>query len=209
MSETSSTSETCWYYQDGWVHVGPVDATLIRDRIRQGKIRQGTLLRKDGASSWTAVQDTEFAGTLTFVSAGLKASDRSGDTWPVSAAPAWLIAVAPVPLTLLPIPGLLANVVGTVVYVCLALWDTSTIRASGRTPSKAYLWAILLGGLGAPIYLYLRGDQTDGKRGYFFPKLNLDHCFSYCCVFNAMNGHQHIPIMSGTNLTPPLRLNTA
>ncbi len=176
MSSTRAT-ESAWHYQDGAQAAGPVSAEVIRQKIQQGTIRRGTLVWTDGMVNWAAVESTPFANesgsTLNNPYAATSAAilspmQPSADviTGPVSDTPAWVIATAPLWLTLLTLlPG--TSFVSMGIYIGLAVWDRETIKKTGRTPSNAYWWAIILGAFGAPIYLYLRSRRLDGKMSYF------------------------------------------
>ncbi|MFC5740694.1 DUF4339 domain-containing protein [Dyella tabacisoli] len=169
--------KSMWHYQDGAQAIGPVSAEVVVEKIKQGTIRRGTLVWTDGMANWTAVENTHFgnetesalnnpyAATSTAVF-----SPAAAITGPVSDAPAWAIATAPLWLALLTwIPG--TSLIGVGVYVGLSIWDRDAIKKTGHTPSNGFWWAILLGAVGAPIYLYLRARRLDGKMNYFVTSL--------------------------------------
>ena len=54
-------TEASWHYQDGDKPAGPVSAAVIREKIRGGHIRRGTLLWKEGTPDWVSAEQTEFA----------------------------------------------------------------------------------------------------------------------------------------------------
>jgi hypothetical protein len=167
-------TEASWHYQDGDKPAGPVSAAVIREKIREGHIRRGTLLWKEGSPDWVSAEQTEFAQDAGSALNNPYASSTSGSMYepalqrsskPVSAAPAWAIALAPlalIPLIFLPFTGF----VSFAVYVSLSIWDRNQIKESGREPSMAFLWTILLGGFGAPIYLFLRAARIDRQWAY-------------------------------------------
>jgi hypothetical protein len=167
-------TEASWHYQDGDKPAGPVSAAVIREKIREGHIRRGTLLWKEGSPDWVSAEQTEFAQDADSALNNPYASSTSGSMYepalqrslkPVSAAPAWAIALAPlalIPLIFLPFTGF----VSFAVYVSLSIWDRNQIKESGREPSMAFLWTILLGGFGAPIYLFLRAARIDRQWAY-------------------------------------------
>jgi hypothetical protein len=167
-------TEASWHYQDGDKPAGPVSATVIREKIREGHIRRGTLLWKEGSPDWVSAEQTEFAQDTDSALNNPYASSTSGSLYepelqrslkPVSAAPAWTMALMPlllIPLAFLPFTGF----VGFAVYISVSIWDRNQIKESGREPSMAFLWAILLGAFGAPIYLFLRAARTDRQWAY-------------------------------------------
>jgi hypothetical protein len=169
-------TETSWHYQDGDKPAGPVSAAVIREKIREGHIRRGTLLWKEGSPDWVSAEQTEFAQDTDSALNNPYAPSTSASAYeaggqqplkPLSAKPAWTIALAPlalIPLAFIPFTGF----VGFALYISLSIWDRNQIRESGREPSLAFLWTILLGALGAPIYLFLRAARTDRQWAYGF-----------------------------------------
>ncbi|HEX7815777.1 DUF4339 domain-containing protein [Dyella sp.] len=166
-------TEAIWHYQNGNLPAGPVSAAEIRQKIRDGYIRRETLLWKEGMAEWAAASDTEFGpDTETALHNPFAVTAASTQpeqdvilpVTPVSAAPAWTMAL--IPLILIPLAYVNFNFVGLALYISTSIWDRNQIKASGRKPSMAFLWPILLGGLGAPIYLFLRANRTDRQWAY-------------------------------------------
>jgi hypothetical protein len=171
-------SEALWHYQDGDRPAGPVSAEVIRAKIRDGHIRRGNLLWKEGMPAWAAVETTEFGADGASVlhspyavsTTGMQDDPEPTALRPVSDKPAWIIATAPLWMILLSfLPG--TAFIGLAFYVAMAIQDREMFKRAGRQPSNSYWWMILLGAFGAPIYLYLRARRLNGELGYFAASL--------------------------------------
>ncbi|AND69103.1 hypothetical protein ATSB10_16490 [Dyella thiooxydans] len=161
-------SPTAWHYQDGQRAVGPVEEDVIRRRLSEGRMQAGTLVWCEGMSGWAPVEQTLFAAEvplrITPAAASAQASVR------VNPAVAWLIACLPFALLLLsPVPG--SGLIGMVAYIALALHDRRQLQRAGRPLLHAGWWLILLGGVGAPIYLSLRAGMLGDRRDYVLVSL--------------------------------------
>lgn len=165
---------TLWHFQDGEHAVGPVDAGIIRQRLRDGRMPPGTLVWCEGMPDWARVENTEFAADVPLDGPARASLHGSGPALaaapPVSTTPAWIIALMPLGfLLLLPLEGM--TLVGVAAYVGLAMYDRELFKRAGRTPSNSFWWMILLGALGAPVYLYLRAQRLGETRSYFIVSL--------------------------------------
>jgi hypothetical protein len=165
---------TLWHFQDGDRAAGPVDASIIRQRLRDGRMPPGTLVWCEGMPEWARVEITEFAADVPLGSPARVPPDGSASprpaAVPVSATPAWIIALLPLGfLLLLPFEG--TTLLGLAAYVGLAMYDREQFKRAGRTPSNSFWWMILLGTLGAPVYLYLRAERLGETRSYFITSL--------------------------------------
>lgn len=155
-------SPTSWHYQDGQRAVGPVDEKVIRRRLSEGRMQAGTLVWCEGMSGWAPVEQTLFAADVP-----LRIAPASV---PVSPAVAWLIACLPLALSLLSqAPG--SGLIGMVAYIALALHDRRQLQRAGRPLPHAGWWLILLGGVGAPVYLSLRAGMLGDRRDYVLVSL--------------------------------------
>jgi len=164
-------TEASWHFQDGDKSAGPVSAAVIRQKIQAGQIRRGSLLWREGTPDWLPAERTEFLhdrdsplNNPYAPSVSCDASESPG-TFPAPASAAWIMALAPlalIPLSYVPYTGF----VGVVLYVALSLWDRRLIKAGGHESSLALLWPVLLGGLGAPVYLFLRASRIDRQWAY-------------------------------------------
>ena len=72
-------------------------------------------------------------------------------------------------LLLLPFEGM--TLIGVAAYVGLAMYDRELFKRAGRAPTNSFWWMILLGALGAPVYLYLRAERLGDTRHYFITSL--------------------------------------
>ncbi|MEW5836961.1 MAG: DUF4339 domain-containing protein [Pseudomonadota bacterium] len=157
-----------WYYQDGPRAEGPVDEETIRHRLREGRMPPGTLVWCEGMPAWAPVEHTLFAADVPLrrEPASTIASVRSA----VDPATAWLIACLPFGLLLLsPLPG--SGLIGMVAYIGLALHDRQQLKRAGWDLPHAGWWLILLGGVGAPVYLSLRARALGDRRDYVLASL--------------------------------------
>lgn len=167
-------SATLWHFQDDDRAVGPVDAAIIRQRLRDGRMLPGTLIWCEGMPDWARVETTEFAADVPLASPERALPRSSGPahtaSTPVSTTPAWIIALLPLGfLLLLPFEGM--PLIGMAAYVGLAMYDRELFKRAGRAPSNSFWWMILLGALGAPVYLYLRAQRLGDPRHYFIISL--------------------------------------
>lgn len=188
-------AEHGWYSHDGTLSVGPVEESVMIERIRNGTVQRGCLVWKEGMAEWAAVENTSLSASFDpgpaqatdfglpppplppplTVRAAAAIEATPANAAPANAAPAWAMAAAPVGLlflSLLPgFQGIFGTFFGAAVYIGLSVWDIEIIKASGRTPSRAYWWPILIGAFGAPVYLWLRTRVTGDSPGYFIVSL--------------------------------------
>lgn len=154
-----------WHYQDGQRAVGPVDEAIIRQRLREGRMPAGTLVWCEGMPHWAPVEQTLFAADVPLRTTTTPRAGTAAAAAAVNPAAAWLIACLPFALLLLsPMPG--SGFLGMVAYIALALHDRQQLQRAGHPLPHAGWWLILLGGVGAPVYLSLRAGVLGERRDY-------------------------------------------
>lgn len=157
-----------WYYQDGSNAEGPVDEETIRHRLREGRMPVGTPVWCEGMPAWAPVERTLFAADVPLRKGAATKIASVGST--VDPATAWLIACLPFGLLLLsPLPG--SGLIGMVAYIGLALHDRQQLKRAGCDLPHAGWWLILLGAVGAPVYLSLRARALGDRRDYVLVSL--------------------------------------
>lgn len=158
-------SPSLWHYQDGERAAGPVDEQAIRERLRNGRMRAGTLVWCEGMATWAPVEHTLFAADVPLSPSGSSLPSGTATPAAVPSRAAWLVAAMPLGfLVLSAVPGI--GLIGLLAYIGLAIYDREQFKQAGRLPSKAYWWMILLGAIGAPVYLYLRARQLGDRWHY-------------------------------------------
>lgn len=159
---------TGWYYEDGSHAAGPVDEATIRLRLREGRVAPGTRVWCDGMATWAPVEHTLFAADVPLPGAAAPGGAPSG----AAASPliGWLIAGLPLALLLLStLPG--SELIGMAAYIGLAWHDRRQLQRAGCDLPFAGWWLVLLGGVGAQVYLSLRARALGDRRDYVLASL--------------------------------------
>lgn len=189
-SEVTVAEDKSWYYEDKGSRIGPVDESVIKNKIKEEIIDDSTLVWKQGFTEWRKLSETELKSLL-----GIEPPPLSGKAvnntfiWIFAFAPLlnWVLLALLLRLNLVQHPSVESGTMSEWITFyqssswqwlsfiavfglnCfLAFMDNREVKKAGYKAKKARFPIIFWGLFLVPVYFWLRAKYMKQKRTYFW-----------------------------------------